>query len=192
MRLLEITVLMFVFFISAMGQQQPKPTIPFVDKNVCPFEYGCDFHKWYPRSPIRGFSIEGDTTALSFVVAAQESLQFNFGNMHIERLGVVVIRKSFEGYNVGDTVFILSYTGEGSYNIWHNGIFENVDRFWSSDTLRSHFDALETVEVSMSWWVNVTDASGRVFWLRLFNTEGSGGIWFAEDIEMKQIGFEGY
>jgi hypothetical protein len=192
MKLFHIMILVSSCSLCLEAQQERAPSTPYVEKNVCPFEYGCIFHKWYSRAPIRAYTTEGDTNSPSFLIAASESLQYNFGNMHVERVGIVIVRKAFQGYRVGDSVFVLSYRGEGSFSVWHHGAFDVVTRFWDSDTNRSLSDGFEALEVSMSWWVNVTDAGARSFWLKLHNTEGSKGISFAEDIEIKQIGFEQY
>jgi hypothetical protein len=161
---------------------QQIPLTPVIQRNICPFEFGCDFGKWVTKSKLTVYTNEGDTSHVAFVIQPNDAFIAHGANMHIERLGVVVVTKAVEDFQNGDTVYVLSYTGEGFYDIWYHGRISNVEVFWSDEPL-SQFEGLLMVPPQMSWWVFVEYGNSKKGWIRLRNVSDSG-VRFEEDIDM--------
>ena len=177
-----VLVLFVAIPTSVLSQAQTPPEVPFVEEGVCPFEYGCNFSCITTKDPLTIYSNEGDTAHIAFVVAPGDTLYPTYiMNMYIERLGKAVVTKPIEGFNVQDTFYVLSYTGEGTWDIWYKGNILNVEGFWDVEDL-PQFQARLLIEPLMSWWLFIRTNHGREGWLRLVNTT-SYGIDFNEDIE---------
>jgi hypothetical protein len=169
--------LLLSFASFAIAQDLGKPAMPYVYHNICPFEYGCEFDTIYVHAPFPAYTKAGDTTSGAFAVSPGESLRFNFGDMYIERMGMAVIRDSVLEYPFGDTVYILTYKGEGSFEVWHRGKFETVEGFWLGP-FASEPHAELILSPMATWWINVTDKRARIFWLRLINIVPAEGMNF--------------
>jgi hypothetical protein len=171
-----------VFLVSGNLIAQSIPLTPVIQRNICPFEFGCDFGKWITKSKLTIYNNEGDTARVAFVMRPNDAFIAHRANMHIERLGVVVVTKPVEGFQTSDTVYVLSYTGEGFYDIWYHGNISNVEAFWSDEPL-PQFQGLLMVPPQMSWWVFVEYGNSKKGWIRLKNLSDSG-VRFEEDIDM--------
>lgn len=161
---------------------QPTLKIPFIQKNVCPFEFGCDFSLWISKSKIMVFRFAGDTSKISFTLNPNDTFTVHAANMHIEKPGIVLVTKPIESFQVGDTVFVLSYTGEGMYDVWYRGEIYNRERFWDYEDL-PQFEGLLVCRPRMSWWLMVELKSKKKGWIRLINRSDSG-VRFDENIDM--------
>ena len=159
------------------------PKVPLVEEGVCPFEYGCDFDMWTTSSPLSIFKIEGDTSKVLFNTSKLDTLYPLLMNMHIERAGIAVMKQKHDYYSFSpsDSLYILSYTGEGFYNIWYKNKKMNVEGIWHEEDL-PQYEAKLIVAPIMDWWVNVDTKKGPG-WLRLRNTSNHG-ISFDEKIDM--------
>ncbi len=161
---------------------QSPPLAPIVEKGICPYEFGCDYIKWVAKVTKRLFKNDGDSASVAFTMSPGDSLTFNYGNMHIDQIGIVHIVRMNDKYPVGDTIYVLSYTGEGSFDIWYKGTIHNVEEFWSDDAFpdTAYYYAGLLAEPSMTWWVSLTNSSGITGWLPLVNT--CHGACFGEGI----------
>jgi len=154
--------------------QEEIPKVPYIQNNVCPFEC-CQYGKWTAKYPLKAYKREGDTTAIAFKIKKDEQFTAIRGNVHIVTLGVVVITESFNTYTKGDKVFVLSYKGEGFYDIWHKGnVLHDIEGFWSNDSsMPSGKGALKQSPV-MVWWVLIQNKDGKQGWLSLRNISDNG------------------
>jgi hypothetical protein len=175
-------ILLSLFPINSSGQS--CPTAPYVEEGVCPYEFGCDFIKWVSlaRKPL--FKNDSDTNSIAYWMEPGDSLTFNYGNMHIDQVGIAININPREGYSVGDTLYLLSYTGEGNFDIWHKGKIENVQDFWYWDPTPK--DTINTARLivpqRMTWWVLLTNEKGQKGWLPLINECPKNGACFGENI----------
>jgi len=162
---------------------QSRPTAPYIDK-VCPYEFGCDFKKWVAltRKPL--FLTDTDSNSIAYWMMPGDSLTFNYGNMHIDQIGVAIIIYPKEGYTVGDTIYPLSYNGEGYYDIWYKGNIQYVQGFWDEDPQPDSpfYSARLVVPQRMTWWVLLTNDKGQKGWLPLINNCPTDGACFGENI----------
>ena len=164
---------------------QGLPEVPFIEKHAFPFEC-CQYGKWRAGSPLIAYSTEGDTSSVAFRIAVGDSFFASTGNIHMEKLGVVVVTKPVGAFVPGDTIYTLSYTGEGSIDVWHNGTESNVEIFWDTeddvdsadvnihDPGRARYSGVLVQRPLMIWWVQVRNSEGQDGWLRLVNTTVAG------------------
>jgi hypothetical protein len=161
------------------------PPLPVIEYNVCPFE-GCQFGRWKTQSPLRVFARENDTAGIAFTLAPGDSFTALTGNIHMERLGTVIVTRDTGQFKRGDTVYTLSYTGEGWYDVWYKGQMPWIEMFWSTDfdDRTQKFDIDDTLwndvagvlvhRALMIWWVRIRLTNGQEGWLRLVNTTDNG------------------
>ena len=165
--------------------RQYFPPVPYIQKNACPFE-GCQFGLWTTNSPLKVYSREGDTTTILCTLTPGDSLIALTGNIHMERLGIVIVTKPHEQFSPGDTLYTLSYTGEGYNDVWYRGQELNIEIFWPTDNETDfstvnindprwdQFSAVMVAPPLMIWWVQVTCRGHINGWIRLLNTTLAG------------------
>ncbi|PYM35748.1 MAG: hypothetical protein DME17_11640 [Candidatus Rokuibacteriota bacterium] len=57
----------------AEAVQDSPPALPFVDRNACPVESGCNFHAdWVAETPLTAYATEGRPTRVEFRIATGE------------------------------------------------------------------------------------------------------------------------
>jgi hypothetical protein len=171
-------VILILVFFPGIAKSQITLKFPYIQKNVCPFEC-CRYGTWITMSPLKIYSNEGDTTKVRFSIAPGDSFVAMYGNVHMMKPGIVVVTKPVFSFSAGDTLYTLSYHGEGFIDVWHNGILENIEMFWdnpsdsgSGKTLKS--PGILKSKALMIWWVRITSEDGRNGWLRLVNTSEYG------------------
>ncbi len=158
-------IIMFVNY-GIKAQPTPKPEAPYILYKYCPFEYRCAFDSLYIMRATKGYSREGDSSSSELIINVGTRLLFNYGNMHIDRLGVAIITKPCDEFITGDSVLVLSYAGEGSFTVWHRGQIKVIEEFWPGSPDLCFVGTLLTQPVT-TWWVNASSANGRTFWLKL-------------------------
>lgn len=146
--------------------QSARPKLPFIQHDICPFEC-CQYGKWTARSILKAFNKEGDDSTVSFTIRPGEAFTAISGNVHIQQFGIIVINKSFGKFKKGDEVYVLSYRGEGEYDLWFNGKeLNDTEEVWSNGTLQQSPEFI--------WWVSIIDKDGRQGWLKFKNISDSG------------------
>jgi hypothetical protein len=121
---------------------------------------------------------------VAFALAKDERFQALTGNVHVDPVGIAVVRQPVswfaEGgttgtFNPGDTLYILSYVGEGSYRVWHRDQVAEVAAFWAATPGLARRDTVpEGVllrEPGYDWWVKIRNGAGRIGWLRMDEAE---------------------
>ncbi len=167
-----------------LAQTAPRPQTPFTVEKICPFEYGCAFDSVFVLKPIPAYSRENDTTSISGSLKPGLRLRFNFANMHISELGLAIIRKSddCQGFQTGDSIYVITYVGEGTYQVWHKGLLEDLECFWCSFSDMCITGDLVKPPVA-TWWLNVASDSNHTFWLRLINKSPDKGVDFGRIVD---------
>ncbi len=164
--LAAILIPIFGKFRNIGDAKNARPTVPFIQHDVCPFEC-CQFGKWTARSVLKVFQTEGDDSRVSFTIQPGETFTATGGNVHIVKLGVIVINNSFDNFNKDDEVYVLSYRGEGEYDLWFNGKeLSNTKDVWAKGTLRQSPEFV--------WWVSIINKDGKTGWLRFKNISDNG------------------
>lgn len=148
-----------------------RPPEPYVDRGVCPFEC-CTYRDWTAREPLRAFRAPRDRSAEAFALARGESFDALTGDVYIDTVGVVRVDEpvpwmtepdSIGRFEPGDTVYVLSYRGEATYNLWHRGRVVQVANFWAPPPSPMEPPARGTLVRKGSkahWWVRIRNAGG--------------------------------
>jgi hypothetical protein len=174
-----IVLVPLILFLSAISHaQNERPQVPYIQHDICPFEC-CQYGKWIAKSPLKAYKKEGDDASIAFTIKPGEEFSATSGNVHIMKLGIITITKSFNTFTKGDKVYMLSYRGEGAYDLWYKGKMLDLDldsmnKVWTNGTL------IQLPE--FVWWVLVKNKDGNIGWLRLRNISESG-FWTDEKIE---------
>jgi hypothetical protein len=160
----------FIFLAINSLAQDKQPKIPFIQHDVCPFEC-CQFGKWTAKSLLKAHEEENDNAGIAFTIKPGEEFSALRGNVHITKLGKLVIEKPFGSFVKDDNVYVLSYRGEGFYDLWYKGKIlnldsDNLDKVWSNSSLVNY--------PNFTWWVLVRNKEGKQGWLRLRNITDSG------------------
>lgn len=161
------TVFSLILYINLGAQAaDAPPQVPYIQQDVCPFEC-CLYGKWIAKGALTVYKKEGGNSSVAFTIKPGEEFHSIRGNVHIVKLGIVALEKSFDGFAKGDKVYVLSYRGEGVYDLWHKGKgFESNDQFWANGVL--------TQSPEMIWWVLVRNKDGKQGWLKLKNISENG------------------
>jgi hypothetical protein len=168
-RLVPISVTLILAFGTTVLAQEEKPKIPYIDEGACPFEC-CQYGTWTAESPLIAYQMEVDGPAIAFRIKPGESFTAINGNVHITKPGYVVVSKSYDGFIKGDKVYLLTYLGEGAYDLWYKGKkldlnVLNLDKFWANVT--------EKASPLYTWSVLIRRGDGKQGWLRLKNSAKS-------------------
>jgi len=110
----------------AAGQRKPPgPTVPYVDAGACPFE-GCAYGEWVSTDTVRVRRERDRRSSPVFELTKGEKVTAVTGAVVVLRAGRVTFTtgarlSSQEGVlkiNAGETLYLLSYIGEGFTNAW--------------------------------------------------------------------------
>lgn len=159
--------------------QAPRPTL-YVDEGACPFEC-CLYGRWWatqpvqllaerrPEAPVIGTISPGDTVRVETGVV--ETIPAPF-----------LVKEAIDGYAPGDTIWLLTYLGEGFFRIWQDGEVRELELDFSpyggspgARCERCDHGELLTPHQS-EWWVRVKTADGAIGWTTATESfEGSYG-----------------
>ena len=175
-RLLFLLVVSVCGVMSVKAQPPATPPLPYEDVGACPFE-GCVYREWKARATVRVraarrvdapvvFRIRtGETvTAITGVVVTVRAgrVRFDTPQRLIALSGPIDVRP-------GQTLFLLTYQGEGFSKVWFNGkVYTDVDVSKILDGA-----CVETptrcpgrvIEPSRTeWWVQIRNKARQVGW----------------------------
>ncbi len=168
-RVMFLSLALTLFVGSISVAQEEKPKIPYIELGACPFEC-CQYGTWTAESPLIVYKEEVSGSAIAFKVNPGESFTAINGNVHITKPGYVVVNKSHDGFAKGNKVYLLTYLGEGAYDLWYKGKkldlnILNLDEFWANVT--------EKDSPLYTWAVLIKRGDGKQGWLRLKNSPKS-------------------
>ncbi len=173
-----LTIALIVLFVTVNEAQNLPFRIPYIQHDICPFEC-CQYGEWIAGTKLEAYKKEGEISSVAFIIKPGEHFYAIRGNVHIIKPGVAVVKKSFGMFTVGDIIYILSYEGEGVYDLWYKGKeldLDNQDLLWENSDWKS--------SPEMVWWVLVKNGQGKEGWLMLRN-RGDGGFQIDEKISGK-------
>jgi hypothetical protein len=177
MRLIYFFLLIFpVFLFTTNIRPQTKDGISHIEKDVCPFE-GCQFGKWIIKDTINVYTKEGDTASIKYTLEYDDTVIAITGNIHYENFGKVLVTKTFDDFEVNDTILVLRCT-EGEFICYYKGKETTKNLFWPIN-YDDNENEKETVdkekyfgriieEPQFTWWVKIS-RKGNVGWLSLKN-----------------------
>ena len=162
-----ILTIFLVFIQTKITISQTEDVIPNIELNICPFE-GCEFGKWVIKDTINVYANEGDTTSIKYSLSYNDTVTAITGNIHYENFGKVLITKSFENFEVNDTVIVLRCT-EGEFICYYKGKEFTTNKFWSlNNENKNKYFAKIIEEPQFTWWVKILK-NGNKGWLGLKN-----------------------
>lgn len=167
--------------VQSISNSSDEPTIPHVERDVCPFEC-CQFGLWVVRDSTTAFESEFDTSRVAFTISPGDTVLAETGHLIYERFGKVLIREPIRSFQPGDTVLALRCAGESGFLIWEHGELVAVEQFWPLTEQGEievgskyagegdpHNPAIMIEHPRMLWWVRVRDSLGNAGWLKLEN-----------------------
>ena len=177
----------------ATALSQARPCEPYVVRDVCPYEC-CQLGTWVARGTIRAFRSRGDRAAVAFTLKAGDTVTAKSGDMVTHRLGRVVVRRhvmpspetrdSTLRPAVGDTLYLASYGGEGSWMVWYGGRLHWTREFWPSRVGQKGAEADLVAAPRGTWWVRLETRRGLTGWVR-------AGMMVLDGVENVGPGFSG-
>jgi len=180
---LTIVLLAFQLNPALTPTKTPKPALPKIDQNACPFE-GCRFGKWIVHEPVQVYDTWKSgrkllkTLGQAEEVTAVTGIHITFQPAEIQ----VTAPIADYGLKPGDTVFGYMSIGEGFFNAWFNGYW--VEEFDGSGIqtpdgsgCRLHCNAKLLKAARSEWWVMIKLKNGTIGWTREGNKfEGSDAL----------------
>jgi hypothetical protein len=150
-------------------QKAPKPPLPKIDENACPFE-GCQFGTWTATDDVQLFSSWKEdrkwvtTLSKGEVVTAITGVHITFEPSEMQ----VTAPIGDYGLRPGDTIYGYMYKGEGVFSAWFNGYW--VEDFDGSGlegggcSRNCNAKLLEPGRVQ--WWVEIKSKGGTTGWTK--------------------------
>lgn len=155
---------------------QTKPPEPFVDMGACPFE-GCVYRDWVAMEVVPARTARRSNARIAFTVKKGERVKALTGVVITTKAGRVQFPKPMDlQSNTGklhvkphETLFLLTYQGEGFMKVWLNGkVYDGVevtsfyDEICKADPHRCGATNFE--EPQCVWWVKIRNRRGQVGW----------------------------
>lgn len=154
---------------SLTPHKAPKPALPKIDENACPFE-GCQFGPWTATDRVQLFSSwRKDRRPLITIpkgdrVTALRGVHITFEPSEIT---VTAPMPPYE-LKPGDTIYGYMYKGEGVFSAWFNGYW--VEDFDGSGIAGAgcnrNCTAKSSKEGRTEWWVEIETKDGTTGWTK--------------------------
>lgn len=153
-------------------QKSPKPTLPKIDRNACPFE-GCQFGKWTADQLVPIYSTWRAKRKLLRNLKKGEAVTAITG-IHItfepSELKVTSPMPQY-GLKPGDIVFGYMNLGEGFFTAWFNGTWVE---YFDGSTIGGPDDSGCRRNCTgkffkigrMEWWVQIKTKDGTMGWTK--------------------------
>ncbi|MDP9204361.1 MAG: hypothetical protein M3P12_02750 [Gemmatimonadota bacterium] len=150
----------------------PEPKVPMVFTDACPGEV-CTFGAWIACRSIPILSEPRRDAPVAFTLHRSDTLVTMTGNLIVERAGKVIFRDTVrvrgEGqryvFTPADTLYPLSYDGEGEGRWFFHGRIRSADWFLQEWKDADHNpNVVIARELLTRWWVKTTNAAGKEGW----------------------------
>ncbi|MEO7538435.1 MAG: hypothetical protein ABIV21_00265 [Pyrinomonadaceae bacterium] len=146
----------------AFGQRIAKPPQPFIDRGACPFEC-CTYRDWDVTAPTAVRKDMNDRSPIAFRLRKGERVVGVTGVVVTTSPGIATVLRSEKLGKVdlkrGDTVYLLTYLGEGFNKIWHKGRIVEAETYDESKLRVNR-------QPKAVWWVKVKNRRGQIGWSR--------------------------
>jgi hypothetical protein len=148
--------------LSSAWQPASKPPLPFEDQGACPFEC-CTYRRWTVRTETVIRKDRHTDSPVVFTVRRGERIVGVTGVVVTTRPGKATILQTvvIDGieYVSGDTLYLLTYLGEGFYKVWYRG---QIAQMGMDDN--SAFKVNTRPE--SVWWVKIRNRRWQTGWSR--------------------------
>ena len=153
-------VLLILGFGGSVAKGQSVPPMPFVDNGACPFEC-CTYREWSVDKATAVRSAMRDGASIAFRLKKGERVRGVTGVVITSQPGEVrVLKRTKIGRvtaNPGDTLYLLTYIGEGFHKVWFKGKITEEETFDETK-----FKAVR--QPKSVWWVKVKNSRGQIGW----------------------------
>ena len=152
------------------------PPIPYEDVGACPFE-GCVYREWTASRNVNIRASRRKTAPVRFRVKVRERVVALTGvvvtvkpaRVEFSRPQILSTRDGDVHVLAGQSLYLLTYLGEGFSKVWFNGhLYTDVDvSSVVNDVCDSKPDrcAGRIVEEGQTmWWVQIRNARGEIGW----------------------------
>jgi hypothetical protein len=149
--------------------------LPRVIEDVCPFEC-CQYGPWVAMQETMAYKNKGDASEVAFVVRKGESVMTIGGEYLVRRAGKAILIEDHceddfadHGHEFlrGEEVALLAYLGEGAWQVWHRGVFLDLESFLARPELHLDLPGVELSWPQMEWWIHAKSGQGAEGWLRI-------------------------
>ena len=177
--LLPVAVLMLTAGASLFGagiqSVHPGPPIPYEDPGACPFE-GCVYREWQATDTVVVRRTRSTDAPIVFRVRKGETVTALTGVVVTISPGRVRFRERVDLSSLsgavrvepGDTLYILTYQGEGFTKAWFKGrLYDELDggmEFFRCDSEPNSCVGTIVERPQRVWWVQVRNAKGQTGW----------------------------
>ncbi|HLW54647.1 MAG TPA: hypothetical protein VKW06_17555 [Candidatus Angelobacter sp.] len=153
-------------------QKAPKPALPKIHENACPFE-GCQFGSWTAREPVHVFTTwKEERKPLRPVRKGEQVTALTGIDITFEPAEILITAPIPDyGLKPGDTVYGYMNLGEGFFNAWFNGYW--VEDFDGSGVQAPNGEGCsrkcnaKLIKPARSeWWVKIKTKDGTVGWTK--------------------------
>jgi hypothetical protein len=157
--------MLFCFFLALGAQAFAQPPLPYKDAGACPFEC-CTYREWTANKATVLRTKMSEGSSIAFRVKKGEKVRGVTGVVITTQPGVLrALKNAVVGENKirvkrGELLYLLTYTGEGYYEIWFKGKIFN-DSFYDNTALK------QISEPKAVWWVKIRNSKGQVGWTKL-------------------------
>lgn len=153
--------------------QGKRPPATFVAKPACPFEC-CVFREWTVKADVALVDKPFGKATVGMAKAG-ETVQAETGEVHTEPVPLGVAH-DFEKLKKGDVFYVLNYSGEGFFSLWHDGKVAGTGELRGdsycvrpgkscrTETVFPRHEGLSSRR--HEWWVRVKTKRGVTGWTR--------------------------
>lgn len=157
---------------SALAVEEPPKV--YEDKGACPFEC-CTYRAWNVEKDTKLYDSPKGTTMVGLATKGQK-VQGLTGIVYTVPVPMKVVY-SHPPYQKGDTVFLLTYLGEGIQKVWFQGKIKEEEvlflyNYGADKTCRNpssecwgSFQGADP-QATSTWWVRVKLPSGKMGWTK--------------------------
>ena len=154
---------------------------------ACPFEC-CMYGDWTPTGDVPLRPAPSHAEPVGAMIAADQTFDADSGFVRITGVSLVAVTASVaaeEGggspLSEGDTLVVLDYVGEGSYNVWDGQRVRQLSGFWGAEIGQPKGMLLGGERYAREWWVHASTRAGEKGWFnadsvaRLRGVDACGG-----------------
>ena len=157
-------------------RQSERAPLPFEDVGACPFE-GCTYREWVATSGVQVRRDRSTASALAFRVSTGEKVMALTGVVVTVTAGRIQFRNAHETLTdagpirlaPGDTLYLLTYQGEGFTKAWFRGrVYNGIDitDYIGGPCEREPNQCPGRLlnRPQSVWWVQIRNTRGQVGW----------------------------
>lgn len=171
------SVLVAAALLSQSIKVMPRPEVPFLDWNACPFE-GCTYREWKANKSVPLYDTWQKKRKRIGTVSPGEKVVAVTGVVITYKPGLIRMERDYslsefaigspkpdQDLKRGDTLLTYAYRGEGNSAVWLNGKYYS-DFDISFVGCRGANCVATYVDMGVKeWWAQVRLKSGRTAWV---------------------------